>query len=203
MSYTIYFDKWEYPWDEYTNLSFEAISRDDDMLSRTEEFEYWFDENYGYDGLNIEEVRNGNVQDDNLRLYEIMDMFRESDSYYNLENSYTPIYNYVHILSSRPYDDAILMVEKYVGNVVVMHLNEVNADVLALTGCGMDLSDNLELAYYIMDGKSPIEAAQIMSLSKNAEYLLLFCRKKVKENDYVSINEMKHFIDAGYVDEEE
>jgi len=189
MSYTIFFNEWG-DLDKYTNLTFETISSDDEDLSNTEIFEDWFEDRYGDRGLNLEDIRNGDIEDEDLRIYELVDEFRDSDAYYDLEESYAPIYNFVHILEHKPSENDILMIEKYISNVVVVYLNEVDTYALALTGCGMDLSDCIELAYYIIDGRSPVEAKQIMSLDENAKKLLLFCRKKKQ----ISFNEIKEFI---------
>ena len=196
MSYSIYFDKWDQLSDEYNNLTWNEISNNDDFLSKTDAFEYWFNDvndkcldSYIQDGLNNE-------------MLEQVDDFRSSDVFLDLQDSYIPIYNYVHILSSSVYDKVVLMISKYVGSIVVVHLNDIDVDVLALTCCGMDLSDNIELAYYLSDGKSPVRASEVMSLSKNAEKLLNFCRCKA-ENGHVSMYEIERFIDNGYQVEEE
>lgn len=201
MSYSIYFDQWG-NLDKYTNLTFETISSYDEELSRTEAFEDWFEDRYGDRGLNLEDIRNGDIEDEDLRIYELADEFRDSDAYYDLEESYAPMCNFVHILEHKPSENDILMIEKYTSSVVVVYLNEVDTYALALTGCGMDLSDNLELAYYFSDGRSPIIAQEFLSLSEEAQKICLFCRQGVKKHDWVSNYAINSFIKAGYKDEE-
>jgi len=197
MSYTIYFDKWCQLGEEYDNLTWSRIGDNDDLLSKTDAFEYWFDnvndrclDSYIQDGLNDE-------------ILEQIDDFSSSDSFLELLDSYIPIYNYVHIISAYVDDDRVKMISKHIGNVVIVHINDIDVDGIALTSCGMDFSDSIELAYYIVDGESPVISNNVISLDNNAEKLLYFCRNKVKEERIVSMHDIERFVDSGYQVEEE
>ncbi len=194
MSYSIHFDKWGELDEAYDNLTWDEVSSDDKILANTEQFGYWHDGQYGFKAY-ISELTEEDLE-------ERLEEFRDSDAFYELQDTYIPIYNYVHLLSSSPYEKEILLVAQYVGNVVVIHLNDIDADVIALTGCGMDFSDNIELAYYLLDGESPMQADQVMSLGKAAEKILLFCRRKSSEGR-VTMYEIERFISNGYQDEKE
>jgi len=89
----------------------------------------------------------------------------------------TPILNYIHILQCEPMEEQIRLVDEYAGRCVLLNIDELEVSGIALIACGMDFSDNIELAYYLTDGTSPVKSEQIMSLSKKAEALLMFCRK--------------------------
>ncbi len=202
MSYSIHFDKWGELDEAYDNLTWDEVSSSDELLTGTEQFSYWLDETYPDEGWDSVEIEKELANNEDFDISEIMEDFRDSDAFWELQDTYVPIYNYVHLLSSSPYDKEILMVAKYVGNAVIVHLNDIDADVIALTGCGMDFSDNIELAYYLLDGESPIQASQIMSLGKSAEKILKFFRRKAK-GGRVTMFEIERFIDSGYEDEEE
>jgi len=194
MSYVIHFDKWGYPDEEYRNLTWEEVCSDDAALAETEAFEYWLNENYEDEGLDASEIAQGLCSNEDFDVSELMEHFRNSDSYYEIQDGYTPIYNYVHVLMSEPTSEEILLVDKYVGNVVVVEIDSCDTCVLALTGCGMDLSDNIEMAYYLTDGESPVRASQIMSLSTEAEAMLHHFRSYAKEFGRVSPIEVSNFI---------
>ena len=184
MSYTIYFDKWDNTNEEYTNLTLNKLCNDDEAIVKTEVFEYWFNNTYSKNCDKLED-------------------FKQSNTFLELQDSYTPIYNYVHILSTFVDDDKIKIISKYVSNTVIIHLNYEDVNVIALTSYGMDFSDSIELAYYIADGKSPVISNHVISLDKNTEKLLYFCRNKTKEEGAVSMYDIEKFIDNGYQVEEE
>ena len=186
MSYIIRFDKWNDWYVEYKNLTLDKLCSDDEAIVETKAFEYWFNNTNNKDCDKLDKVED----------------FKQSNTFLELQNSYTPIYNYVHILGSFVNDNEVEMVSKYIGNVVIVHLNDADVDVIALTSCGMDFSDSIELAYYIIDGKSPVIAEQVLSLNEDAEKLLNFCRRRAKNGD-VSMRDIERFIDSGYQLEEE
>jgi len=194
MSYVIHFDKWSNIEEEYRNVTWEEVSSSDRAMASTEGFEWWLDENYSDYDLDIEEIKEGWSSNEDVDATDLIEEFRGSEDFYSIQDAYTPIYNYVHVLQHEPTWKEVLLVDRYVGNVVVIEIEACDMFALALTGCGMDLSDNIELAYYLTDGQSPVKASQIMSLSKKAESMLLHFRKYAKEYGRVSPNEVANFI---------
>lgn len=118
----------------------------------------------------------------------------DTDWYYTLQDSYFPLYNYVHILQKDVPTRSLTICRKYVGNVVILRIDELETYVIALTAGGMDLSDNIELAYYIIDGTSPVKAAQVMNLSNEAEALLMFCREDACKHGRTCLNNINQFL---------
>jgi hypothetical protein len=181
-------------YDAYENLTWNAVLNNHETLAKTESFEYWLHENYGDYNIDRKDVIDGTLESDDFTVEELISDFRDSDDFYSMEDAYVPIYNYVHILQSRPSTADVLLVDKYVGNVSIIEIFDVDTYAIALTGCGMDLSDNIELAYYVIDGVSPVKASQIMSLGREAKELLLHCRKYAKEFGRVSPMEISDFL---------
>ncbi len=188
MSYVIHFDRWADQEEEYANLTWDAISSTSRVLADTDQYRYWSDkEDRGTgdaSGLTDEELE------------EKVEPFIQTDPYFELQNAHTPIYNYVHILSGEPCTQDILRVKKYVGNVVIVELYGPEANVIALTTCGMDLTDSIELTYYLMDGTSPVFASHIGSLRGVSEKLLLHCREYHKEHGRITTMEIDTFLQA-------
>jgi len=104
------------------------------------------------------------------------------------------VINEIEVLQNKPTDKQIELVEKYAPVASVIHEYNLDFYGLGLRGCGMDLSEYLELAYYIIDGVSPIKARSIMSLSGKAKELLEFCRDTVKKDGSVSFYEIQDFL---------
>jgi len=192
MSYTIFFNEWT-DFDKYDNLTLDTLCNNDYALSKTEVFENWYMYNYGEDDY-IEDVREGYARYDYLNLVDLAKKFKESDAYFILQDDLTPAYNEAYILNNKPTKKQILITYDCVPDISVVYIKNLDTYALALTGCGMNLSDCIELAYYITSGQSPVEAKQIMSLDENAKKLLLCCRNKKQ----ISFNEIKKLIKEKY-----
>jgi hypothetical protein len=90
---------------------------------------------------------------------EIISLFKDSTYYYDFLYSKVPMLHYGHVLATKDiisYDD-LELVQDYT-SVNVWSIDELDVHVLTLTGCGVDMSDQLELAYLIIDGWSPIKS---------------------------------------------
>ena len=68
------------------------------------------------------------------------------------------MFNFVHVLQSQPLDRDIKVVEKTCPNIHVIYVEPLDVYALAIKGAGMDFSEELELAYLILDGVSPIKS---------------------------------------------
>jgi hypothetical protein len=80
--------------------------------------------------------------------------FEEFEEYE--QKDFTPMSNYVHILSSTPTEQQIVELAKLTTQVVV-YIEELDTYGIALTGVGMDMSAYIELAYRIIDKESPVK----------------------------------------------
>ena len=81
--------------------------------------------------------------------------FEEFEEYE--QKDFTPMSNYVHILSSTPTEQQIVELAKITTQVVVVYIEELDTYGIALTGVGMDMSVYIELAYRIIDKESPVK----------------------------------------------
>ena len=186
MSYAIFYDWSEkYDGEDYQNLTADKMLEDDEYIVETEQFDYWYDDN------KCEEDMEDFESEEEYKL-SLVDDFRNSGAYDELRDTFVPMMSYVHILQNEPLDEAIELVEEYAGACVVIKIEELDCYGLALTGGGMDLSDYLELAYYILDGVSPIKSREVLSLRKEARELLEFCRNS---KDGVCLYDIKKFLE--------
>jgi len=186
MSYCIYVD-WsdKFEGEGYENLSWSETEADDKLLSKTEQFDYFYDD--------FSDERDEDETEEEHRI-SLVDKFKETQAFDELRETYVPMMNYMHILQDKPFEEQIQLVEKYAGVCVVIEMEDLDVCGLALTGGGMDLSDNIELAYYLTDGVSPVISRQVMSLGSTAEKLLEYCRKVVKETGRVRFNDVIGFL---------
>jgi len=186
MSYSINYDfREKFEGSDYELMSFDCVLENEDLLTQTEEFEGWI-EYMGYkknEGVDEKEFKESLIEE-----------FKNSDSYYDLRDSFIPMVNEIEVLQNKPTDKQIELVEKYAPVASVIHEYNLDFYGLGLRGCGMDLSEYLELAYYIIDGVSPIKARSIISLSGKAKELLEFCRDTVKKDGSISFYKIQDFL---------
>ena len=182
MSYAIYYDFSEKNCSEdYVNLTWDVLSGDCDKLIETEEFEYFYED---YEDEVIE-------PDDKLAYIE---KFMESDEYEELMERFAPIYNYVHLLQNKPTKEQIRFVYNFTEDCVIVYIKKLDIYGIALTSVGTDLSDEIELAYYLTDGVSPVKAKQIMNLDEKDAKLLEYCRKVVEEKGKITVSDIEKFV---------
>jgi hypothetical protein len=170
--------------DDVENLTVSYM--DDITLGAHQEFNDWWEENYG------------TVCDD-YDPYRFVEDFRSSMQYYDLIDSYYPIIDVLHILQEKLDEETTNLITKYVSSVALFRVHSLDVDGIALLGCGMDMSEYIELAYYICDGTSPIQAHQIMSLPAKQKDLLLWFRevRATKPiNGRVTRYEMHRYLDS-------
>lgn len=82
------------------------------------------------------------------------------------EDSAEPIYNYAYPLEAQPTDENILEVIKRT-NLTIMFKTEEDKYYLALCGCGMDLSQDIALAYIIMGEMIPEDLIKSVCTQKD------------------------------------
>ena len=87
--------------------------------------------------------------------YESIEDFENSDSFYNWQDSYHPIYNYAHVLQHEPRAKDIKQVIEDAPNMSIIYIDEIETYCIALNGCGMDMSDSIAYAYMVLDGYVP------------------------------------------------
>lgn len=187
MSYTINVSFGEkYEGEDFYNLSWNEFDSKDENLIGTEQFDYFYDD--------YKDEFDAEYETEEEHKLGLVDKFRETQAYDELRDTFHPMMNYVHILQQEPLQEQIALVEKYAGVCVVLEFEDMDMYGLALTGGGMDLSDYLELAYYVTDGVSPIEAREVLSLGGEAKKLLEFCRSKAKETGSVCLWDIKNYF---------
>ena len=183
MSYTIYYEfDSKLEGKDYRNLTWDVLSGDCDKLVETEEFDRFY-ENY----------KGEVIEPDDKTAY--IEKFMESDEYGNLLDKYEPVYNYVYVLQKKPTKKQIRFVYNLAEKCIILYIKEFDIYVIALTSVGTDLSDEIELAYYLTDGVSPVKAKQIINLNKKGAKLLKYCRKVVEEKGKVTVNDIEKFIE--------
>ena len=170
--------------EDYENLSWDVFEDDDINLINTDHFNYFYNDYKDEDEEDEEEYK-----------LSLIDDFKESQAYWELKETFFPMMNYIHILQHTPTGDRIDIVNKYADVCVVVSIEELDIQGLALTGGGMDLSDRLELAYYILDGVSPITSSDI-TMGKKSTKLLKHCREIAKKTGSISFNEICEFLKA-------
>ena len=181
MSYTINYDFNTQEWDIDNRLvTLEYILGNKDLLIKEPNFINFCDYN---DYKITEENKEG-----------LIEKFENSDFLYDLEADYTPMVNYLHILQNTPTNQQVEAVIHYAPTISIIYIDKLDTYCLGLRGCGMDLSEYLELAYYIIDGISPIKARNIMSLSDEAKELLEFCRKTAENYGNVAFCKIQEFL---------
>jgi hypothetical protein len=104
--------------------------------------------------------------------FDTAEEFQNSDSFYEWQDGYHPIYNFAHILqySASEQGDKIRDVLENAPNVSILHIEEIDTDLIALNGCGMDMSDSIAYAYMVLDGYVPksIRPTERMTLSQES-----------------------------------
>ena len=180
MSYTI---NYEANFENSTNLTVENFT--DEFLITTDEFDYWFNEE-----IDLEDFEEWDTNDEIIPMtddrledikIDLVDDFKSSQYFDDLVENYYPMVSDLEILQNIPSNEDIRIVTELCPNVTVLELHELGTCALGLNGAGMNMSDILALSYWIIDGFSPIEVRQCLSLSKNAEELLRWFEKTYKE----------------------
>ncbi|RLF43819.1 MAG: hypothetical protein DRN17_05635 [Thermoplasmata archaeon] len=181
MSYTLQIEN---PNEEnYENLTANWLS--DETISNTDQFTYWFEEDMDqYESIE-EAIDEGELMCD------LVSMFQDSVAYSELMDSLWPAMYGMEVLSCVPSKHEVNLLFEINPTVTIGKLIEFDAYVIGLSGGGMDLTDCLELAYYVIDGRSPIESSQIMTVD---EGLLEACRKERDDHGYVHIDFINKYI---------
>jgi len=189
MSYTIYLDNEMLDSLSNENVEVEFLEKDDEKIIKIYEFEQYVRDFYNVEDVDAfiaEAKKNGDLS-------EILNNFKESDYWEEYVNSRCyPMYNMHYVLQSKNCNyEMPLFLELEIPSVTVNNILDLEVCVLSLTGCGMDFSESLELAYYVFDGVSPFMDSHIYYLDDKLKELLLFCREKVKEQGSVAFTEIK------------
>ena len=176
MSYSIYWNK--FGSEDFENFTVDCMS--DKVMLDSDQYNYW--EDYSIDA------------DDEYTEEEKLDMFKESDAYYEFVDSFFPMMNYVHLLQFSAACDQINFLLEHDPVVAIGSITSIEADVICLTGGGMDLSDCIELAYYVIDGNSPVKCSQVMTVNKD---LIMFCREVIDKKGFVNFDAIVEFAKEG------
>jgi len=109
----------------------------------------------------------------------------EEDEYY--EGYMT---NKVHILQYNPSSEEVELVKEFVENVDIIYINPLDVYAIAIDGCGMNLGPDVEMAYLIVDGESPIKEDPYYFSDEKKEWL-----RKLREDAYDAKKEMMKVLE--------
>jgi len=151
----------------------EIIKGNIKLLSEYYEFQYFLEQEY--DTTDVDKI----IEERNVTLKEIIDEFERTDSYYDFVENFEPMMCHIHITQYAPSNEEIELLINHCPGVVWLELEGIFQG-LGMTGAGMDFSDTLELAYYIVDRKSPIEASQRLTVGEKEWEVILKMREAVR-----------------------
>jgi len=165
MSYSVRINQERFtPYEDIENLTEQMLLNNNELLKKSEQFLYW-----------VEDMSTLEMDED-----ETIEMFKESSACDELVRGLeSPLY-YWDLLSFEPSEDRIELAYKLAPNCSVMYVEPLDSHFIALTGGGMDMNDTIELAYYILQGSSPIEASGFYTIGKIGENVLKRCREEKK-----------------------
>lgn len=112
----------------------------------------------------------------------IEEVFENNRSYYE------PIYNFLHALTIKPEEEKILKIITST-NCTVLYNEEKDIYYIALTGCGMDLSQDIGYAYLILQRWIPQDL--ILSIAKQRK--LSINEKQFEVLKKAIIEQSKHY----------
>lgn len=156
-------------------------------LSEEDSFLDYLEDKYGTTMTDVIQASGDDIE-------EIIEGFIDYFNENNIGERYDPMMSYAHVLSSEHVsNDSLELLEQYTPNIAILHIGKGNINVISLTAGGTDLSSEIELAYYFVDGKSPISASFI-DLSDDAKDIYDFCKNRVKERGFVNTATINEFI---------
>ena len=154
---------------KWFNVTWETISNNDELLIAEYEERGYTDNDYNQ------------IEDEEQKA----DYIRQSDAFYQIEEAYTPILSFVHLLQNEAYSEYVEKIYKNAPNIVVIS-DELDNQFLGLSAEGMDCSEELAYAYMIIDSCIPpgfrVEEDNSSSLNKEAKKELLEFIKNNKNN---------------------
>ena len=162
MSYSVRIDQERFtPYEDIENLTEQMLLNNNELFKKSEQFLYW-----------VKDMSTLEMNED-----ETIEMFKESSACDELVRGLkSPLY-YWDLLSFEPSEDRIELAYKLAPNCSVMYVEPLDSHFIALTGGGMDMNDTIELAYYILQGKSPVKASGFYTIGKVGEDVLKKCRE--------------------------
>jgi len=145
---------------QWDNLTWNTILNNDELLIAEYEERGYTDNDYNQ--LEDEEEK--------------ADYIRDSEASYQIEEAYTPILSFVHLLQNEAYSEYVEKIYKNARNIVVIS-DHMDNYFLGLSAAGMDFSEELAYAYMIIDSCVPpgfrVEEDSTSSLKKEAKKELL------------------------------
>ncbi len=101
--------------------------------------------------------------------------------------------NFVHILGWEPSAATIELIKRYVPDIHVIYIPDLDVYALALRGAGMDRSASLEMAYLINDNYSPIKDSDPFYFDEERKMWL----EKLRKDPAGTVDEMLKEIRKG------
>jgi len=153
----------------YVNRSLEVFCSAAEIVESSEDFVEWYEKNrYNYE-----------------HVLDAIEEYTDTTASENLFNRFRPKSNLVHILQKKDVGkDEVAAVLRHARGISIIYIAELNCSVIAEAKNGAYLDDAIELAYYIIDGKSPVRAQRIENLSEYEENALIRMRVQQETGGY-------------------
>jgi hypothetical protein len=158
----------------------EVVKNNKDLLLKYSEFTYFLEDEFGT--TDMDKI----IDEQNIDFKDIVDRFELTDAYYEFTENFEPMMCHVHITQYSPSDKELELLERHCSAVVWLELDGVFQGI-GLTGVGIDFSDSLELAYYIIDRESPIRATQQLTIGNKEWGVVLKMREAIENKKYFDI----------------
>lgn len=161
--------------DNVLNVSEEAFISNDDFIAANRDFKNWEKENKDYGKNSVE-------------------YFRYSNEYEQILDSFHPIEKTVHVLENEPLPEHLVLIERYASACVICKIKCADTYAIALTGHRAE--DHVELAYYMIDGRSPIKHTGVGCLSQEGSELLKGLRGISENSKRVEMWHIRNIIES-------
>tara|TARA_R100000329_G_scaffold32508_1_gene30173 strand:- start:525 stop:1001 length:477 start_codon:yes stop_codon:yes gene_type:complete len=127
-------------------------------------------EEFNYDNLTVDNLKPtlGIAEEYG---YDNLQEFEDSSCFYEWQDGFEPIYNYAHVLQYEPTEGQIELITEHAPNICILYIESIESHVIALSGCGQDMSDEIAYAYMVIDRKVPSS-------------MIPTCRMTLSEHDY-------------------
>jgi len=157
----------------------EVVKKSKELMLEYYQFERFLEDNYGTS--NIEKI--------DVPFTELIKEFEDYDLYYEFVDKFDPMWCDIYITQYAPSNNELLLLAKHCPNIVWVEFSDVFHG-FALTGAGVDMSDRLELAYYIVDRESPIKARDKLLIGDKEWEAVLEARKIIKEQGVLDMEKI-------------
>lgn len=155
---------------ELENLSMEYYMGEDSYILQSDEGQKFISDTLSleYQDLSEEEI------------VAAATAFRDTDDFhFNIADDFNLSMVEAHVLQrDKIPKEKLELVLEFCSNISIVHVVDINTNVIGLTGGGTNMSDSIELAYLIVDGYSPFSCDQAgLTLTPRGVNALMFLRE--------------------------